>query len=356
MDSIPPLLADEQIRRAQDEVTRIKRRRRWLIFFLVGSLLLNVICFGILRFREQHKKKHEPGSVFHERFISGERNADNKIAVIRVEGVITSGREGHVGYDGMVGDIREQIRAAEDDPDVKGIILKVDSPGGEVLASDQIYQAVLHADKVKHKPVICSMGSLAASGGYYAAMGSRWIVADELTLTGSIGVIMETINYSDLLGKVGVKFLVFKSGKFKDILNGSREATEEEKALVQDLVMETYDKFVGIVAERRGISKDNLEEFKQNIANGRIFSGKQAYAAKLVDQNGTFDDAVKKCASEAKIDDYQVIDYIVPFSLSELFGAFAKANPPKLQLEIDPSQIHLQQGKLYYISTHLFSN
>jgi protease-4 len=349
MNSIPPILPEEQVRQAYDEVARSCRRRRWLWFFFICSLLLNCIFYGIFSFTSKHRKKTEPGSIFEERYLSGERESDNKIAVIRLDGVISYNSEGRVGYDGMVGDIREQLRTAVKDKGVKAIILKIDSPGGEVLAADEIYRAVVEANK--EKPVICSMGSLAASGGYYAAMGSRWVIADELTLTGSIGVIMETLNYQDLMGKVGLKFLVFKSGKFKDLLNGAREPTQEEKDLVQNLVMETYDQFVGIVAKARKI---DVEELKNNIADGRIFSGKQALAARLVDQNGSFEVAIDKAKSIAGIQDALVIDYVVPFSLGDLFGAFAKATPPKIQLEIDPQQIHLQQGKLYYLSFHMF--
>jgi len=263
--------------------------------------------------------------------------------------VITYQGEGYVGYDGMVGDIREQLQTAIRDDGVKAIILKVNSPGGEVLAGDDIYRAVSEANT--KKPVICCMRSLAASGGYYVAMGSRWIVADELTLTGSIGVIMETINYKDLLDKVGVKFFVFKSGKFKDIMNGSREPTQEEKDLIQNLIMEAYDQFVGIVAKTRKI---DIDELKNNIADGRIFSGKQALAARLVDQNGTFDTAIEKAKELSKITDAQVLDYVAPFSFRDIFGIFAKSEPPKIELNLDPRQIRLQQGKLYYLSLHLF--
>ena len=144
------------------------------------------------------------------------------------------------------------------------MLLKVDSPGGEVLASDEIYNAIrdFQADDPeshgkpghKGKPVICSMGSLAASGGYYISSGSRWIVANQLTLTGSIGVIMHGWNYRGLMDKVGLAPMTYKSGKFKDMFSGERATNEipaEERAMVQGLIDETFEKFKDVVADGR---------------------------------------------------------------------------------------------------------
>ncbi len=353
---IPPTFLEEEAHRVQENLRHGRRCRQWLWFFLVISVMLNLVFYGLLSLRShglwyrQHRRSHEaPSSVFVERYLSGDRKSEHKIAVIRLEGIISSEAEGHVGYDGMVGDLKEEFRLALEDDAIKAIILKIDSPGGEVLASDEIYRCV--RETCLKKPVVCSMGSVAASGGYYAAMGSRWIIADNLTITGSIGVIMATLNYKDLFGKIGLKSLVFKSGKFKDLLNGSRDPTPEEITLVQNLVMETYEQFLGIVAKERKLNPDQL---RNGIADGRIFSGKQAFELKLIDQIGTFKDAIQKAKNLASIPDAQVLDYVVPFSLSNLLGIFAESHAPKIQLELEPHLFKLQQGKLYYLSFHLF--
>ncbi len=322
--------------------------RTWLWVFLALSLLANAGFYAYTRFLRAEMSSGEE-TPFQERYLTGKRDSKNQIAVVRVEGLIAAEVEGHMGYDGMVGDIREQLRLATEDEEVKAIILRVDSPGGEVLASDEIYRMVREARK--HKPVVCSMGSLAASGGYYAAMGANWVIADELTITGSIGVIMQTLNYKDLFGKIGLKSVVFKSGRFKDILNGSRDATPEEVELVQALIMETYDQFLNVVATER---KMDPQQLRNNLADGRIFSGRQALAVKLVDQNGNFQDAVKKAMQLGKVSEAGVFDYTVPFSLKNILGLFAKSQVPRIAIEPLPASLKLQQGKLYYLSFHLF--
>ncbi len=346
-----PLSLEERFFHTQEELKRHRRRRRWLWSFLILSVLVNVTFSVVLKIRS---RPHERGqkTVFVEHLISGGTDSEDKVAVIRLDGIITSQGEGHMNHDGMVGDIKEQLRVATEDEAVKAVILKIDSPGGEVLASDEIYRAVRAVrDGKTKKPVICSMGSLAASGGYYAAMGADWIIADNLTLTGSIGVIMQTLNYKDLFGKVGLRSFVFKSGKFKDILNGSRDPSPEEMDLVQNLVMETYDQFLEIVAKERKLDPQALRE---GLADGRILSGKQAIAAKLVDQVGSFQDAIDKAKRLAGIQNARVIDYEVPFDLGSLLGLFVKSSVPKLQIDLMPQSLHLEQGKLYYLSSHLF--
>ena len=324
-----------------------RRSSGWLRFFLVLSLLANVGLFFYLR--ATRGEGGVSGTPFNERYLSGEHDAMHRIAVIRLEGLIATEIEGHVGHDGMVGDLREQLRLALEDDTVKAILLRIDSPGGEVLASDEIYRAV--RDARKKKPVVCSMGSVAASGGFYAAMGSSWIVADNLTITGSIGVVLETLNYKGLFEKIGLKSVTIKSGKFKDMLNGGRDSTPEEIELVQSLIMESYDQFLKIVAAERKLDPEAL---RNGIADGRILSGKQALSAKLVDQLGTFQDAVKKAEDLAKVQNTEVFDYVVPFSLRNLLSLFAQARAPKLELDLAPPTLRLKPGKLYYLSLHLY--
>lgn len=308
------------------------------------------LFFNLLSLVPKHKKARTE-SVFQELIFAGDTSSSNKIAVIDVDGVISKFTEGVTGRDGMVGDIKQQLKLAVEDEDVKAIIVRIDSPGGEVLASDEIYNAVLKA-KTK-KPLIVSMGSVAASGGYYVAVGSDYIIADELTITGSIGVIMETLNYKGLMDKVGLQSYTFKSGKFKDLMNGAREPTPEEMALVQNLIMETYNKFVGIVAQRR---KMDVEVLKNGLADGRILSGTQAKAGGFVDELGDFDLAIQRAKERAKITDAKVFQYFVPFSFGRLLGFSAKSplNKLSLSLSLDPNPLKLETGKLYYLSSHVF--
>jgi len=293
-----------------------------------------------------------------------------KIAVIEVDGIITSHSADPAGNN-MVDVIKAQLDRAKEDSRVKAVILKVDSPGGEVMASDQInklfakFQSDEPAESGKParqgKPVICSMGSLAASGGYYISAPSRWIVADDLTLTASIGVIMEGLNYRSLMDKIGVEPNVYKSGKFKDMLSGMRATNEippEEHAMVQKLIDDTYQKFKGVVRDGRNAAhKINGNEGKalapdwENYADGRVVSGEQALQIGLVDELGDFDAAVdraKKIANHGN--PANLIEYRERYDLSNflsMFGQSGKAHDIKLDLGVDIPK--LQAGALYFL-------
>ncbi len=304
-----------------------------------------------------------------EECILENNDSENKIAVITVDGIIS----GHnVDDDGnnMVDVIQAQLDRAADDKHVKAVILKVDSPGGEVMASDDIYKAIRDFEtdetddhgKVAHqgKPVICSMGSLAASGGYYISSGCRWIVANELTITGSIGVIMHGWNYRGLMDKVGVAPMTFKSGKFKDMLSGEREPSEippEEHAMVQGLIDETYGKFTNVVAEGRGDAhalnkKDGaaLADNWTDFADGRVLSGSQALDLGLVDELGDFDNTVDRALKIAKIDSANLVEYRERYDLSNflsMFGQSSQAHDIKLDLGVEAPK--LQAGLMYFL-------
>src|SRR4026209_2479962 len=218
----------------------------------------------------------------------GARATTDKIAVITMRGLISSSLPGTVS-DSMVDDLRAALQQAREDSRVKAIVLEIDSPGGEVTASDEIYSAVVKTRA--RKPVVVYMDSLAASGGYYVSCGGKFLMANETTITGSIGVIIQTLNYEQLFNKVGLASVVFKSGKFKDMLNGARPVTPEEREFVQSFVMKTYDKFLGIVAKERRLEPDLL---RNTVADGRILSGKDALDNKLIDGVGQIEDAFAK--------------------------------------------------------------
>ncbi len=184
-------------------------------------------------------------------------------------------------------DYVRQLRALREDNTVAGILLRIDSPGGAVAPSQEIFKEVMELRRL-NKPVVVSMGNLAASGGYYVACPAFKIFANPGTITGSIGVIISFPHYYKLLNKIGVDFQVLKSGKLKDVGNPNREMTPHEKAFLQNMLDDIHSQFIEDVSEARDIDIDSLTR----IADGRIFTGRQAINAGLVDTLGGFEDAV----------------------------------------------------------------
>src|SRR5206468_8150721 len=255
----------------------------------------------------------------------GGRGVSDRIVVIVMRGLISSSIPG-AASDSMVDDLRMALQQARDDDRVKGVVLEIDSPGGEVTASDMIYNAVVKT-RAK-KSVVVYMDSLASSGGYYVSCGGKYLMANETTITGSIGVIIQTLNYQHLLDKVGLASVVFKSGKFKDILNGARPMTPEEQALIQDFVMKTYDKFLGVVAKERNVPADTL---RNGIADGRILSGRDALENKLIDGLGQIEDALAKAKELGHAPDARTVKYGPPFNLGRFFRMLNKGGDTKIE-------------------------
>jgi protease IV len=320
-------------------------------FGCLGIILTVVLCFSLLFnlvFIIGSAAGASSGSLHFREHIVNEPStpgSTSKVAVIRLSGMISNFEPGAIG-ESMVEDIDLQLKHALEDSDVKSIILAIDSPGGEVTASDIIYNSV-RAARAK-KPVVVSMGSMAASGGYYIACGGSHIVAHDTTFTGSIGVIMQTLNYADLFGKVGLEMVTFKSGKFKDMLSGSRVLGAEEKEYVQNLVMQTYGKFVGIVARERKLPE---EELRSGPADGRILSGRDALAARLIDQVGDFGDAVKKAQELGNAPGAAVVRYDLPASIGRYLRLLGKAEvPKKIEVNVGPQMgYNLQPGRIYLL-------
>jgi len=218
--------------------------------------------------------------------------SNDKIAVISIQGVLTSSTE----------TIR-QFKQYEENEDVKALVLRIDSPGGTVVAAQEIYAEILKLRE--NKVVLASMGNVAASGGYYVASATEEIVANPGTITGSIGVISEYPNIEQLMKKVGLRSEVLKSGRFKDLGNPMREMTEEEKQLLQDLIDNIHRQFIRDVALGRGRTIEEIEL----LADGRVFTGEQAKENGLVDRLGNFQDALDRAAELAGIEGKPVILY-----------------------------------------------
>jgi protease-4 len=316
----------------------------FLFVALCASLFMNVVLMMAAFQRWSGTREAEPIPRFREILLQrGTRASLDKIAVITMRGLISSSLPGSV-TDTMVDDMRAALQQAREDSRVKAIVLEIDSPGGEVTASDAIYSAVVKARA--RKPVVVYMDSLAASGGYYVSCGGKFLMANETTITGSIGVIIQTLNYEQLFNKVGLASVVFKSGKFKDMLNGARPITPEERELVQNFIMKTYDKFLGVVAKERKLPADML---RNTIADGRILSGKEALENKLIDGLGELDDAFGKAKELANAPDARVVKYGPPFSLARFLRIFGGSDS-KIELEL-PKQLvpQLESGRAYFL-------
>jgi protease-4 len=317
-----------------------------LFVALCVSLLVNFIVVVLAFSRVSgNTRREEPTPYFRETIVqSGRKGSDDKIAVITLRGLISSSLPGSVG-DSMVDDMRLALQQARDDEHVRAVVLEIDSPGGEVTASDVIYNWAVKT-RAK-KPVIVYMDSLAASGGYYIACGGNYLMANETTITGSIGVIIQTLNYEQLFNKIGLASVVFKSGKFKDMLNGARAVTPEEREYVQSFVMKTYEKFLSIVAKERNVPADTL---RNTVADGRILSGQDAFDNKLIDGLGQIEDAYAKARDLGKASDATIVKYGPPFSFGRLFRAFSSAGDSKIELTL-PKQLvpQLETGRAYFL-------
>jgi protease-4 len=210
-----------------------------------------------------------------------------KVAVVELSGVMTSSHDaGDRAFSARR--VVELIEKYRDDDTVRAVVLRVDSPGGTVVAAQEIHRALQRLRESAGKKVLVSMGDLAASGGYYVACAADRVFASPGTLTGSIGVIMQFPNYQGLLGKIGLGTNTIKSGEFKDLGNGAREMTERDRRLLQGLVDDVYAQFVEAVAAGRGMSPEKVRP----LADGRVFSGRQALALGLVDELGDLDAAI----------------------------------------------------------------
>jgi len=306
-----------------------------------------------------------------EETILEDNGAGNKIAVLDVNGIITSSPLNQQGYT-MVDVIKAQLDRAREDRRVKAVILRVDSPGGEVLASDEISDAIKNfqegrksngqeLDKSRAKPVIVSMGNLAASGGYYISAPCRYIVANKMTITGSIGVIMHGWNYRGLIDKIGIVPETYKSGKFKDMLSGSRETNSippEEHAMVQALIDEVYGDFKDVVAQGRKDAHNHNKDCRElaenwtDYADGRVLSGTEAEKLGFVDKVGNFQTAVQSAEDIAGISEANLIRYQEHYDLSDFFHMFgeSKSDAKSIKVDLGFDAPRLQEGHLYFLS------
>ncbi len=243
------------------------------VYFLVFSFLFFAFTFWMARMSgKTGERQWGPGK---------------KIALVRIEGIIVDSKE-----------VVDALRKYHDDDDIKAILLRIDSPGGGVAPSQEIYAEVKKIRDSGKKKVVTSMGTVAASGGYYIASASDKIIANPGTLTGSLGVIMELANVEGLMQKIGVESVVIKSGKNKDVGSPFRKMGEEERALLQTVLDDIHAQFIDAVAAGRALRVETVRSF----ADGRVFTGRQAKEIGLVDELGSLGDALRKAAELAGIE------------------------------------------------------
>ncbi|HWE37838.1 MAG TPA: signal peptide peptidase SppA [Isosphaeraceae bacterium] len=289
-----------------------------------------------------------------EHYVAGSTDlSDPKVAVVEVEGTIAEGDT--PGTRDAVGYALHQIRQARDDHTVKAVVLRIDSPGGTVSGSDRIWRelATLNGSVVgaTKKPLVASMGGMAASGGYYIAAPADYIFAEPTTITGSIGVLMQMPKVYGLMKEYGVEMETIKSGPFKDSSSMFRPMTDRERARWQELIDDTYDRFVRVVAQGRKLPEKDVRA----LADGRVFTAREALKGKLINELGYLDDAISKAQFLAGLSKARVVRYQRQVGLADLLtGGLAGPAPGQLQLPLkglDPDALlRLQTPRLYLLA------
>ena len=242
-----------------------------------------------------------------------------KIAVLKLDGVIqdtgnVSSLLGGTGYNHQF--FMKQLNEIYEDRTVKGVVLSVNTPGGGVVESAEIYDAIRLIQNERDIPVYVSMGSMAASGGYYVSAPADKIFVNPETMTGSIGVIMESVNYAKLAENYGIEFNTIKPGPYKDIMSGSREMTDEERDMLQEMINDSYERFVDIIVDGRNMTEKEVKK----VADGRILNGRQAIEAGLADDYGKLQETIDALKTDYELDNPTVFEYKLMDSFSSLMG------------------------------------
>ncbi|MGE5252781.1 MAG: signal peptide peptidase SppA [Planctomycetaceae bacterium] len=279
-----------------------------------------------------------------EKVVAGEGEA--KILLLEVSGIISEEKEGVPGVLeklSMIDRFQEALKKAESDKKIAAVIVRINSPGGTVTASDILYHEILRFKKKTGKRVVACLMGVAASGGYYTAMAADEVVAHPTTVTGSIGVIAVKFNVQELFKKIGVGQETIKSGALKDILSPFRPSTPEEKKILQELIDQLYGRFLEVVTAGR---KDLARTEVVKLADGRIYTAQQALDRKLVDRIGYLDDAIEGVKSSLHLTHASVIVYYRPGSYkSTIYSGLNEGGSPVFNLiSIDGESILSSQG------------
>ena len=306
---------------------------------LAAGLVALVLAVGLGR-------QSASSPVYEEEYVSG--SGPDKIAVVPVEGEISSANTTTAGVQPTTTPegLAAALKQARDDARVAAVVLEVNSPGGGVTASDEMHQSILDFKRSSGKPVVVSMGDVAASGGYYISTAADKIVANQTTLTGSLGVIFTLTDISGLANKYGVDQEVIKSGEFKDMGSSFRDLTPEERQILQSIVNEAYDKFVNVIVQGRNLPEGRVHE----IADGRVYSGEQAKKLGLVDSFGGLDESAGIARKLAGIQEATVVRYVQrPSFFETLLARLAPQKPEAVQvmeaagIDLSPEPKYLYQ-------------
>ena len=285
----------------EDSLSSGRRRFRWrhIFWILVGAMVVLWVGKAVL-----------PDLV---------SMGKERVAVVRIEGPILDSQQ-------AVTDLED----FSEDPLVKAIVVRIDSPGGGVAPSQEIYNAVRRVREEHNKIIVASMGTVAASGGYYIAVASDRILANPGTLTGSIGVILQVANIEELLKKIGVQSLVIKSGRYKDLGSPFRPMTQEDRRLMQAVMDDVHKQFIEAVARGRSLEVADVEL----LADGRVFTGLQAKDSLLVDDLGDLRDAIRLAGNLGGIKgEPPVVEPTRRFSIRDLISSYLFGEMPSLALQ-----------------------
>lgn len=309
---------------------------------LIGGFLVCIFALGAV-FSSVTEVEPQPSGEYIYETIENEKANKDLVAIVDVDQVISS----YQGYsDGLI----QQIKDLRLNKKVKAVILNLNTPGGEVTATDEIYHEIQKLRK--EKKVIACIRSIAASGGYYLAAGCDYIVSNRTSLTGSIGVIIGTYNMADMLEKVGVKPVIYKSGDLKDVLSSSRKLNESEQKrqdeLVQAMVDESFEEFAKIVATGRKLPLERVKG--EGIGDARIMSGAKALEVGLVDELGYLEDAFAQAKKLAGLDKANLVRSKSPQTLREILFGFQSQFDKGVVEELSQKGFILKPGRIYYLA------
>lgn len=321
--------------------------RTFLTLIVVSAAVLALAGCGVPSFLVTPVSS---STALHEETVQeGSGFLPSKIVIIEVEGLLVNARTG--GFlqpkENEVSLFTQQLEKAEKDPAVKAVVLRVNSPGGTVSASDVIYQSILRFKAKTYKPVVASAQEVAASGAYYVACAADKFVVQPTSVIGSIGVIFETFDISGTLDKIGARNEAIKSGPLKDMGSPFKRMTPEERAVMQGMVDEYYGRFKAIVKTGRKLDDDQVIK----VADGRVFSGEQAVKLGLADQAGLLEDAIAVAKQLAHAEGAKVVLYKRPYGYGGSIYADTSAKPPQtnvIQLNLLPERAALPTG-FYYL-------